>query len=139
MSEVIGLIRCPICGQIDQEIRVNKNGHLFTYCSAGCRITYPNPVTLRGKPALKSGRVFNYNGYEMRPLSAETQEIIINKPAGVAPVATMEKKDDERTDIRRNPTVGRTDGQLATVAGNAGSGEFRPSGIAAWLWGNDDE
>lgn len=139
MAEIAGYLTCPVCGKPEQEIRINKNRNLYTYCETGCRLTFSATASRKILPALKSGRVFNYNGYEMRPLSAETQEIIINKPAGVVLAATMEKKDDERTDIRRNPTVGRTDGQLATVAGNAGAGEFRPSGIAAWLWGDDDD
>ena len=142
MSETIGLIKCPICGQIDQEIRVNKRGHLYTYCSAGCRITYPNPVTLRGKPALKSGRIFTYNGYEMRPLAAENQETIINKPAGVVPAVKTEVKHDEPRisgNTGRNPTIGRTDRQPAATAGNTNSGEYRPSGLLGWLWDDDTD
>ena len=138
MSEIAGLIKCPVCGREEQEIRVNKNRNLYTYCETGCRLTFSSNVSRKALPVLKSGRVYAYNGYEMRPLAAENQETIINKPAGMGPAAKTEVKNNERTDVRRNSTVGRTDGQPAAAAGKPGAGEFRPSGLAAWLWGDDD-
>lgn len=132
MSEVVGLIKCPICGQDEQEVRVNKSGHLYTYCSAGCRITYPNPVTRKGKPALKSGKIFIYNGYEMKPL---THDNSINQLAFIQ-AQIMEEKENEPG---RNTPLGRYNGQPTSTAGNTGAGEPKPAGIAGWLFGNDDE
>lgn len=78
----------------------------------------------------------------MRPLTAENQETIINKPAGVVPVVKTEVKHDEpgiSGNIGRNPTIGRTDGQPATAAGNTGGGEYKPSGLLGWLWDDDTD
>ncbi len=142
MAETIGLIKCPICGREEQEIRVNKNRNLYTYCETGCRLTFSTNTSRKALPVLKSGRIFAYNGYEMRPLTAENQETIINKPAGVVPVVKTEVKHDEpgiSGNIGRNPTIGRTDGQPATAAGNTGGGEYKPSGLLGWLWDDDTD
>lgn len=57
MAETIGLIKCPICGREEQEIRVNKNRNLYTYCETGCRLTFSTNTSRKALPVLKSGRI----------------------------------------------------------------------------------
>lgn len=137
MAEVAGLIKCPICGREDQEIRINKNLNLYTYCENGCKMTFSAGTSRKALPVLKSGRIYAYNGYELRPLQKK-QETNINQPAGIVPVEKTEVKAYGTNDKRGTQAVGRPDGKPAAAAGNAGGREYRPSGLAAWLWGDDD-
>lgn len=138
MAEVAGLIKCPICGREEQEIRVNKNRNLYVYCEGGCRMTYSATTSRKALPVLKSGRVYAYNGYQLRPLAVE-EKSIINKPAIIIPATNMELKNDESGNNGRNSTVRRSDGQLTAAAGNTSIGEYRPSGLLGWLIGDDDD
>ena len=50
MPEVVGVIKCPVCGAEGQELRVNKNRKLYVFCDRGCsskfnsqKLTAPYP------------------------------------------------------------------------------------------------
>lgn len=139
MAEVAGLIKCPICGRQEQEIRVNKNRNLYVYCESGCRMTYSATTSRKALPVLKSGRIYAYNGHELQPLSTEEKNII-NKPDVIIAAAKTEVNNNYGTDSNgRNSTIGRTDREPAAATGNPGVGEYRPSGLLSWLIGDDDE
>lgn len=73
MPEVAGTIKCPVCGREMQEIRVNKNRNLYIYCETGCKTVYSAAVSRKALPTLKSGRIFQYNGQSMAPVSLTTE------------------------------------------------------------------
>lgn len=135
MPEVAGIIRCPICGREEQEIRINKNRNLYVYCEGGCRMTYSATASRKALPVLKSGRIYQYNGYTMRPLGLETGS---NNPAGIVPASIQEiKQNDGNTG--RNTIDGRPGGQpTATVRVQQSAGNTPGSWLASWL-GDDDE
>lgn len=136
MPEVAGLIRCPICGREEQEIRVNKNRNLYVYCEGGCRMTYSATTSRKALPVLKSGKVYQYNGYTLRPLTGAAAPII-NQPAEVVPAET---KREVKNDGRGNTIDGRAGGQPAAAAGVQQPAGSRPGGwLASWLADDDDE
>lgn len=137
MPEVAGTIRCPVCGREEQEIRINKNRNLYVYCEGGCRMTYSATTSRKALPVLKSGKVYQYNGYIMRPLTGAAAPII-NQPAGTNQAAIQETKQNDGN-RGRNTIVGRTNGQSAAADGVLQPTRNRPGGwLASWL-GDDDE
>lgn len=137
MPEVAGLIKCPICGREEQEIRVNKNRNLYVYCEGGCRMTYSATTSRKALPILKSGKVYQYNGYTLRPLTGAAAPII-NQPAEVVPAET--KREVNYDGNRGNTIDGRAGGQPAGAAGVRQQTGNRPGGwLASWLADDDDE
>lgn len=113
MPEVAGLIKCPICGREEQEIRVNKNRNLYVYCEGGCRMTYSATTSRKALPVLKSGKVYQYNGYTLRPLTGASAPII-NQPAEVVPAKTER---GVQNDGNRGNTIDGRAGVATAVAG----------------------
>ena len=37
MAETVGRVTCPVCGEVLQDLRVNKNNKLYCYCDNGCK------------------------------------------------------------------------------------------------------
>lgn len=37
MAETVGRVTCPVCGELSQDLRVNKNNKLYCYCDNGCK------------------------------------------------------------------------------------------------------
>lgn len=88
---------------------------------------FSRPESRRLTDELRAGHVVKSNNMILRPVNFNKQQPtkeVNHEPARIEP--------------RRDSTIGRTDRQPATVAGNAGA-NYKPSGLAEWLFGDDDD
>ena len=56
MNETIGRIACPVCGEPGQDVRINKNGILYTICDNGCRVNFTKKQSKNWLPVLRAGQ-----------------------------------------------------------------------------------
>lgn len=103
MPEVIGFMKCPVCGELNQEVRVNKNGGLYIFCDHGCSVKFNTTTGRRWKAALAGGRTVSENGVIVTPLNGKKQQIL------------REKTENGTGNAGRIDTIRRTDGQFAGV------------------------
>ena len=127
-NEIIARSNCPICGAENQDVKVNKNANLYMFCDNRCQIRFSRPESRRLTDELRAGHVAKINNMILRPINfkkQQTQEVCY---------------ESGRIEQRGNITIGRPSGQPATLAGNAANvGSYKPSGIAGWLFGDDDD
>lgn len=126
--EIIARCNCPICGAENQDVKINKRENLYMFCDNRCMFRFSRPESRRLTDELRAGHVVKSNNMILRPVNFNkqptTKEVMNHEPARIEP--------------RRDSTIGRTDRQPATVAGNAGA-NYKPSGLAEWLFGDDDD
>lgn len=131
MPEVIGLTRCPVCGEEGQEVRVNKNRKLYIFCDRGCATHFNGKKSREWLAKLAAGKDIVEANLHILPIkAANTNEKTFEK---------QETKGVIENDRGRNTVNGRTNGQLA---GNSGVQPRQPSGrgwLADWLTDDDDD
>lgn len=55
-NETIGRITCPVCGEVSQDVRINKNGYLYMICDNSCRVNFTKAQSLKWLPLLRAGQ-----------------------------------------------------------------------------------
>ncbi len=125
--EIIGKWTCPVCGEPAQELKINKNGRLYTYCDCGCSVSLSMAESRRLLPILRTGS------------SAKTKTgnlILSNKNK------ELTNNENRRFENERNSgnAAGRwTTGNSAARAGNNTGTEHGGGWLAGLLAGDDDE
>lgn len=131
MPEVAGIIKCPICGAEEQEVRINKNRNLYVYCERGCKMTFSGKQSRKYLAQLAGGNVIKEANFAIFPQKMQQQS-----------VQQIEKQQEkgviENGKSGGNPVVGRPDGQSAAVAGVQPAGRSGRGWLADFL-GDDDE
>ena len=148
-NPIIGRMKCPVCGELEQDIKVNKNGNLYIFCDNGCRVNLSGKVSRKIKPVLLSGNNTSLNGAFITSIKGmkqnETNELKRNgtRTSGVCEtrndaenINIVERSDFTRTSARidtvRRPDVGLAGVQQAATAS-------KPRGILAGFFDDDDE
>lgn len=108
-NETIGRITCPVCGEPMQDVRINKNGILYTICDNGCRVNFTGKQSRRWLPTLRAGKPVQDNKIFINALTGR----LINDDRGT--INTNAGQSTGNSAIRR-PDVGYSN--TATVAGN---------------------
>jgi len=109
-NETIGRITCPVCGEPMQDVRINKNGILYTICDNGCRVNFTGKQSRHWLPLLRAGQPVQENKIFIQSLTGglkNDDRRTTNTNAGQS----------GNTAIRR-PNVGYTGAGVTT--GNAG-------------------
>lgn len=139
MGEIIGRMTCPVCGAPNQNLKINKNGNLYSYCDNRCSVRFNAKESRELIDELRHGRTVRKGGAVYVPIGAPAPVKIEEKTKKTQPakvLALTEEKTKNDGKQRRNTTDGRPDGESA---GNSGNGQQRPvERFAAWLWGDDD-
>lgn len=68
MAEIVGKMACPICGEPNQDVKVNKNNKLYMYCDNGCMVRLSQKFSRQGLPALKQQKTANLNRLRIQPV-----------------------------------------------------------------------
>lgn len=132
MPEVVGLIKCPVCGAENQELRVNKKRKLYIYCDHGCATRFNSQTSREWLAKLAAGKSIFEQNFRILPI----------KPAG-NDTQVFDNQTEKGGNIKndgRDRIDGRTDAGFTGNAGNKPAS--RPSGrswLAEWLADDDDE
>lgn len=106
MPEVVGVIKCPICGAEGQELRVNKNHKLYVFCDRGCSSKFNSQKSREWLARLARGDTIFEQNYKISPLKStiDGAQIIENQ---------QQKGVIENGKPGRIDTIGRTNAGLA--------------------------
>lgn len=120
--EIIGKWTCPVCGEPAQELKINKNGRLYTYCDCGCSVSLSMAESRRLLPILRTGN------------SAKTK-------TGNLILSNKNKELIDNDTNRNSGTTARrwTSRNSAASAGNNTGTEHGGGWLAGLLAGDDDE
>jgi len=69
MAEIVGKMTCPICGEVNQDIKINKNNKLYMYCDNGCMCRLSSKLSRQALAALKSGKTAEFNRLRIKPVT----------------------------------------------------------------------
>lgn len=134
-NPIIGRMKCPVCGEPAQDIKVNKNGNLYIYCDNGCRVNLSGKVSRKIKPVLLSGNNTSLNGAFITSIKGMKQN---ETKCELRTVETGTNRTISRDNARIEP-IGRTDGGLAGVQPSAGTEQQpKPRGILASFFDDDE-
>lgn len=134
MPEVAGIIKCPICGAEEQEVRINKNRNLYVYCEQGCKMTFSGKQSRKYLAQLAAGNAIKEANFAIFPQKTPQQaRQHIEKPQEKGEI-----ENGKTGNIGGNPVIGRPNGQPAVVAG-VQSTERRGRGWLADIFADDDE
>lgn len=56
MSEIVGRVTCAVCGEENQDLKVNKNNKLYCFCDNGCKWQLNSKHSRAALAALKQGK-----------------------------------------------------------------------------------
>ena len=134
MPEVVGVIKCPVCGAEGQELRVNKNRKLYVFCDRGCSSKFNSQKSREWLARLARGDTIFEQNYKILPLKStieRTQLIENQQQKGVIENA-------KSGEFGRIDTIGRTN---AGRAGNPERGVQPTPSRRGWLsdFFSDDE
>ena len=123
MPEVVGVIKCPVCGAEGQELRVNKNRKLYVFCDRGCSSKFNSQKSREWLARLGRGDTIFEQNYKIFPLKStiEGAQIIENQ---------QQKGVIENGKSGRIDTIGRTN---AGFAGNPERGVQPTPSRRGWL------
>lgn len=74
MAEIVGKMTCPICGEVNQDIKINKNNKLYMYCDNGCMCRLSSKLSRQALAALKSGKTAEFNRLRIKPVTGSLPE-----------------------------------------------------------------
>ena len=134
----IGRMKCPVCGEENQDVKVNKNGNLYMICDNQCRINFSKKHTKKFKPVLLSGKNVNENGIYITSIKGVENGTIREQSRAIDINATLTKAPT----TNRNSgvaTIRRTDGQLAGSSTGKSEQPRKRGFIADFILGDDDE
>lgn len=122
MGEIIGRSACPMCGEPDQVVKVNKNGNLYMFCDNRCSVRFSPKESRQITDVLRAGNIYEAKGLKIRPavLKIEQKQTIGGENA------------------RRNTTNGRTNDRFTGGSGSTDGNTARKPTFAEWLWSDDD-
>lgn len=72
MAEIVGKMACPICGEPNQDIKINKNNKLYMYCDNGCMSRLSSKISRQALAALKAGKSAEFNQLRIKPVTGKT-------------------------------------------------------------------
>lgn len=143
MGEIIARTSCPICGEGNQDVKINKNGNLYMYCDNRCSIRFNPKESREALELLRAGRVAKTKNMLLVPIYAKIrteEEQILQKNA----------KNEQKT-LKNNISEVKNDGQTASYGRNLfngrADGEHSGTGAAAkpaggflsWLLDDDSD
>lgn len=134
MPEVAGIIKCPICGAEEQEVRINKNRNLYVYCERGCKMTFSGKQSRKYLAQLAAGNVIKEANFAIFPQKMPVcSNQVIDKPKQNGDI-----ENGKPGEFRGIEPIRRPDGKPAAVAGVQPAGN-KPRNWLADLLGDDDE
>lgn len=68
MAEIVGKMTCPICGEPNQDVKVNKNNKLYIYCDNGCMARLSSKLSRQGLAALHGKRSAVFSKIKINPV-----------------------------------------------------------------------
>ena len=68
MGEIVGKMACPVCGEPNQDVKVNKNNKLYMYCDNGCMCRLSSKLSRQALPVLRQKKTANSNRLSIRPV-----------------------------------------------------------------------
>lgn len=137
--EIAGRCKCPICGALSQDVRVNVNQKLYGYCDNGCSFKFNSAQSRQFLPVLRAGQnvttqtglvIFSNKG----GLNAENKE---HGTDNKRPVATGNAATGGRTDAAA--TGGRIETGRREQDAPAATGRNARALFASWLDDDDDD
>lgn len=87
MAEIIGKMNCPICGEANQDIKINKNNKLYMYCDNGCMCRLSSKLSRQALAALKAKKTAEFNRLRIKPVNGQSDSFF------------FENQDDDDLDI----------------------------------------
>ena len=150
--EIAGRCKCPICGALSQDVRVNVNQKLYGYCDNGCSFKFNSAQSRQFLPLLRAGKNVTTQTGLVIFSNKEISENAENKEHGTdfkrtITTGTSAENKEQGTDFKRTITTGtnaavavgrietgRRERDAATVATGKPRGLF-----ASWLDDDDDE
>ena len=55
-KEIIGRTTCPICGEPMQDVKINKNNNLYTFCDNRCKFQFNPKMSRQAIALLRQGK-----------------------------------------------------------------------------------
>lgn len=139
--EVAGRCKCPICGALSQDVRVNVNQKLYGYCDNGCSFKFNSAQSRQFLPLLRAGKNVTTQTGLVIFSNKEISENAENKEHGTDFKRTITTGTSAGTNTGTNAAVavgrietGRRERDAAAVATGKPRGLF-----ASWLDDDDDE
>ena len=68
MAEIVGKMTCPICGEPNQDVKVNKNNKLYIYCDNGCMVRLSSKHSRQSLADLRGKRSAVFNRIKINPV-----------------------------------------------------------------------
>lgn len=137
--EIAGRCKCPICGALSQDVRVNVNQKLYGYCDNGCSFKFNSAQSRAFLPELRAGRnVTTQTGLVI--FTTKDKENAENKEHGEN-IRRAITGNATRADSSSAATVGRIETRRREhdTAAIADGQPTRRSLFASWLTDDDDE
>ncbi len=139
MGEIIARTSCPICGEPEQNIKINKNGNLYMYCDNRCSVRFNPRESRQAIDQLRTGAAAKVKNMVLVPVYVQNSEKNASKNAKNGQKTQKNnifevKNDEQSRDYGRNTIIGRADEQHSGVAAN------KPArGLLDWLLDDDDD
>lgn len=139
MPEIIARTSCPICGEPEQVVKINKNGNLYMYCDNRCSVRFNPRESRQAIDLLRIGRTATVKNMILVPVCGQNFEQNASKNAKNGQKTQKNnifevKNDGQSTSYGRNTIIGRADEQHPGVAAN------KPArGLLDWLLDDDDD
>ena len=135
-NPVIARMKCPICGEDAQDVKINKNGNLYIYCDNGCRVNFSGKESRKIKPVLLAGNNTSSNGIYITSLKGQKQNETKLESRRIETGSTNVLSGQ----TGRVEFIRRTDAGPAGVqqSGNAAAAAAKPRGILAGFFDDDD-
>lgn len=143
MGEIIARTSCPICGESNQDIKINKNGNLYMYCDNRCSIRFNPKESREALELLRAGRVAKTKNMLLVPIytklrteeEQKLQKNAKNEQKTLKNNINEVKNDGQTSDYRRNTIDGRTSGEYS----GAGAAAKPAGGFLSWLLDDDSD
>lgn len=125
MPEIIARTSCPICGEPEQVVKINKNGNLYMYCDNRCSVRFNPKESRQAIDQLRTGKTAKVKNMVLVPTGTKISvnnhknEVIDNGKSG------------------RDTIIRRPDTELAGAAGLRTT--TKPGGLLNWLLADDDD
>lgn len=74
MAEIVGKMTCPLCGEPNQDVKINKNNKLYVYCDNGCMIRLSSKLSRQGVAALSAKKTADFKRFKIVPIAARREE-----------------------------------------------------------------
>lgn len=83
MAEIVGKMTCPICGEPNQDVKINKNNKLYMYCDNGCMSRLSSKLSRQALAAVKAGKPAQFNRLVIKPLTGNIKDNFFFEGSGM--------------------------------------------------------